>query len=43
MLIADRKEPLGREIQGLPGQWGTVGGIWDWEWGAGICLEGYHP
>lgn len=42
MLIADRKERVGREIlesQGIPAEWGAVGGIQGWGWGVGICLE----
>lgn len=36
MLIADRKEPLGKESQGVPEEWGVVGGIGDWEWQLGF-------
>lgn len=36
MLIADRKEPLGKESQGVPEEWGAVGGIGDWEWQLGF-------
>lgn len=40
MLKADRKEPLGKESQGVPEEKEAVGGIGALGMAVGICLEG---